>query len=210
MKKIIPYILVLGLAVVVLVQYFKLQSLNPPESYEYIFREDIDLDYHDPTALGAYYRAGHDAGSYAREQWRSKGINVRLPLSDDSEQAAASRHYNRLRAYADSLGARLSRSWEWKSKGFNNGEIIRLEREGVSPSELLVERTFGSSRLKKGDRTEGVWALQGLLIQKGYEIPHDGYFWEETTIAVRDYQQKNKLPVSGMADQKTLATLIHN
>lgn len=210
MKKIIPYFLILGLATVVVIQYFKLRSLSPPEAFEYIIRSDIDLDYHDPRALGAYYDAAHTSGTYAREMWREEGVNVRVPESNNQAESAAAAHFNRLRSNADSLGARLSRSYEWKLKGFNNAEIMQMENSGVSPGALQVKRIFGEAALRKGERNEGVWAIQGMLIDKGYDIPHDGYFWEETTVAVRDFQQKNKLPMTGIAGQATLLKLIQN
>ncbi len=208
MKRIIPIILVVGLAVVVLIQYLKLQKLNPPEAYVYTLREDIDLDYHQPTSVGAYYDAARNVSLYAREMWTNESINVRLPDTDDGDEVEAARHYNRLLSYADSLGARLSRSQKLKGDGFNNAEIIRMENEGVSGMQLEVERTFGGNLLKKGDETSGVWIIQELLIQKGYIMPHDGYFWEETRLAVREFQKKSGLPVTGVADMKTLNQLL--
>lgn len=209
MKRIIPILLILGLVVVVLIQYLKLRSLNPPEAYEYTLREDIDLDYHQPTSVGAYYEAARNVGLYARDMWHNEGVNVRLPDSDDAEEVEAARHYNRLLSFADSLGARLARSQKLKLQGFNNGEIIRMENDGVSPRELEIERTFGGTLFKKGDESNGVWVIQELLIQKGYVMPHDGYFWEETRLAVREFQSKSKLPTTGVADLKTLNQMLN-
>lgn len=192
-----------------MIQYLKLRSLNPPEAYQYTLREDIDLDYHQPASVGAYYEAARNVGLYAREMWHNEGINVRLPDNDDAEDNEAARHYNRLLSYADSLGARLSRSQKLKDQGFNNAEIKRLEGEGISAKELEVARMFGGTTFKKGDEYNGVWAIQELLIQKGYTMPHDGYFWEETRLAVREYQKKSGLPSTGIADLKTLIQLLN-
>jgi len=209
MKRIIPLILVLGLAVIVLIQYFKLQSLSPPEAYQYTLREDIDLDYHQPTAVGAYYEAGRNVALYAQQVWHNEGFNVRMPDADDGAEMASANHYKKLLAYTDSLGARLSRSSQWKMEGFNNSDIIRMEQEGISPTSLKVEKTFGGNAFKKGDDGFGVWTIQELLIQKGYQMPHDGYFWEETRLALKAFQTKSGLPATGAANIKTLTQLLN-
>ena len=208
MKRILPYVLVLGLAIVVVVQYQKLQRLNPPETHQYPFRTDIDLDYHNPQTVGAYYDAGHRASAYALDVWANEGIHVLVPGEDVAEKDAAT-HYRALLANADALGARLARSWELKNAGFHNGEIARMEAQGLSPVQMEVERTFGKSILKRGDENQFVHVLQGLLIGMGYEMPHDGYYWQETETAVRAFQQKHKLLPSGAADQATLTQLLN-
>ena len=209
MKRILPYVLVLVLAIVVVVQYMKLQRLNPPEAFQYEFREDIDLDYHDPTAVGAYYETGRMAGTYARDVWRNGGVHVLTP-GDALEDQAAAKHYNRLLSHADSLGARLARSLQFKNQGYNNADILRMENEGLSLKRMEILREFGGETLKRGDESDGVYVLQGLLIQMGYEMPHDGYFWQETEVAVREYQKKKGLPASGIAGLNTLLALLSN
>jgi peptidoglycan hydrolase-like protein with peptidoglycan-binding domain len=39
-------------------------------------------------------------------------------------------------------------------------------------------------------------------------MPHDGYFWTETEASIRDFQSKNSLFASGVADKATLQALI--
>lgn len=209
MKRIIPLILVLGLAIIVLVQYFKLRSLSPPEAYAYTLKEDIDLNYHQPVAVGAYYDAGRNVALYARQVWHNEGFNVRMPDADDGAEMASANHYKKMLSYTDSLGARLSRSYQWKLEGFDNADILRFENEGLSPTTLRVEKVFGGSSFQKGDERKGVWALQDLLIQKGYQMPHDGNFWEETHLALKAFQTKSGLPPTGIADIKTLTQLLN-
>lgn len=208
MKNVAIVLLIVVLAVIVWVQYGKLNRLSPPEDYEYAFREDLDLDYHNPVVLREYYETGYQVGSYAREMWRAKGINVRLPEADNSEEHTAARHYNRLRAYTDSLGARLSRSLKMKQQGYNNAEIATMESEGLSSTQLQLRKVFGAESLKKGDKSAGVFALQTRLMGEGYNIPHDGYFWNETEEAIRQYQTKNQLLPSGLANRELLVHLL--
>ncbi len=208
MKKLLPILLIVVLAAVVVVQYLRLQRLAPPEDYAYTLREDIDLDYHSPTVVGEYYRAGQEVGAFARSQWYNESINVRLPDADDPAEQAAAQHYARLVGYADSLGARLHRSQLLKDQGYSNSDIRSMELEGVSAQQIRVQRVFGLTRLQQGDRNEAAWALQDLLIAKGYEMPHDGNYWVETRTAVSTFQSKNGLPSTGIADMATLAVLL--
>lgn len=208
MKKLLPILISIGLAIVVLVQYLQLQRLSPAEDYSYTLREDIDLDYHNPTVVGAYYHAARQVGAFARQMWYSEDINVRLVDSDDPEEVAAGQYYVGLLAYADSLGARLARSARLKSKGYTNADIQQMEQGNFAPAQKQVQEIFGVPRLARGDRNEAVWVLQDLLIVRGHEIPHDGNFGDETRTAVRLFQERQKLLPTGVADSKTLAVLI--
>ena len=49
--------------------------------------------------------------------------------------------------------------------------------------------------------------LQSLLHLNGYEIARDGLFKEETKKAIVDYQLKNNLIPTGVANQETLYKL---
>lgn len=210
MKRILPFVIILVLAIVVVIQYRKLQRLSPPEAYEYQFRDDVDAGYHDPMTLRAYYDTGYMVGSFAREMWKSRGLNVRHPDSDNSADRIAVQRYNQLRATADSLGAQLARSTKLKAQGFNNNDIQAIEGGGVSPAYFKVQRTFGATTMQKGDQKPGVLWLQEKLAGAGYQIPLDGYFWTETETAVREYQKKNQLDATGIADWETLYHIMNN
>ena len=207
MKRILPIVIILGLAIVVVIQYLKIRSLNPPDDYTYSLREDIDLNYYQASAVGDYYEKARELSGYAREVWHNDGIDVRMPDNDDPKDMDAARYYNQLQGYVDALGARLAQSKALKDEGYNNAEVKRLE-EGATKEELQVEKTFGGTFFKKGDENNGVWVIQELLIQKGYIMPHDGYYWEETQLAVREYQKKSQLPATGACDIKTLNQLL--
>lgn len=210
MKKIAVALVIIVLAVIVCVQYSRLQRLSPPEAYEYTFRNDIDLDYHNPVIVREYFDSGYEVGSFAREMWHNRGINVRFPKSDNTSDQIAVTRYNHLRAYCDSLGARLSRSTALKQRGFNNTDIAAMEGGALSPDEYRIQQVFGKGTLVRGDKTNGVWELQARLIAKGYVIPHDGYYWTETEIAVKDFQSKNGLSPTGVAYPETLQLLLNN
>ncbi len=208
MKKILIAATIIVLAVVVVVQALRIRRLNPPETYEYTFREDIDLDYFDPNAVKAYYDTGYESGSFAREMWKNRGLNVRMPDSDDASNRVAVIRYNHLLAYTDSLGARLANSKKLKASGYTNYDIRRLQQEETTLDLIKLEKRFGASELKLGDKNKGVFELQAILIAQGYVMPHDGYFWGETETAVKAFQTKAKLFASGIANEETLKALI--
>ncbi len=208
MKRIIPIVIILGLAVVVVIQYLKLRSLTPPDTYSYTLREDIDLDYYQPAVVGDYYASAREINGFVREKWYNEGVNVLMPDNEDPKAMDAARYFSQVQAYADSLGARLAWSLKYKEQGLSNADIRKVVEEGLSVASLQVEQTFNGRFFKKGDNSDGVWVLQELLIQKGYVMPHDGYYWEETQLAVREFQKKTGLPSTGVADYKTLNQLL--
>ena len=57
---------------------------------------------------------------------------------------------------------------------------------------------------KKGDVSDYVGDLQDMLFRKGYRIATDGNFGPMTEAAVKDFQKKVGLPVTGVIDTDTL------
>ncbi|MEM7035518.1 MAG: peptidoglycan-binding domain-containing protein [Bacteroidota bacterium] len=208
MKQIAVFLVIAVLAFIVWNQHRKLNGLNPPEDYEYQFRDDIDLDYHNPVLVREYFDTGYEIGSFARQIWKSDGIDVRHPDADDATTKVALTRYKRLQAYADSLGARLHRSLQLKGKGYDNTDIRAIEAEGTSPLQQKVKRAFGHTQLAYGDFDPGVRVLQDILIRDGYQIPSDGKFGIETENAVKDYQTKSGIFASGVADFELLNKLL--
>lgn len=61
---------------------------------------------------------------------------------------------------------------------------------------------------KRGDNSPYVADLQRMLIKKGATITDDGKFGPKTEQAVKDFQSKNKLSVTGQIDTDTLNKLM--
>jgi Putative peptidoglycan binding domain len=208
MKKIALPVLVLILSIIVIWQFRQLRRLSPPDDYEYAFRQDIDMDYHNPRLVADYYETGYSIGTFAREAWRTHGIDVRHPDGDWALSRNAGQRYDRLRAVADTMGMRLARSLAFKKQGLNNEDIRTIEARGATAEQVRVQKHFHATQILRGDKSPAVTVLQGKLLAKGYTIPHDGYYWTETEQAVMDFQQKNKLAATGVADLETLHLLI--
>lgn len=61
---------------------------------------------------------------------------------------------------------------------------------------------------KRGDNSPYVSDLQKMLVRKGWSIATDGAFGPKTEQAVREFQQKNGLKLSGQIDTDTLNKLM--
>ena len=90
-----------------------------------------------------------------------------------------------------------------------------IHKKGVEPT-ITVEQpeVFQTSpiqlekSLEPDMNNEKIKAVQVILKGLGYEPGReDGYFNKETEIAVKTFQQENKLPISGKIDLKTADTL---
>lgn len=60
---------------------------------------------------------------------------------------------------------------------------------------------------KIGDKNEGVKGVQELLIQRGYNLLADGIFGARTEAAIKSFQSKNDIPVTGVIDLVTFEAL---
>jgi hypothetical protein len=72
----------------------------------------------------------------------------------------------------------------------------------AKPAASTVKGVGKFTPIKKGSKGSGVKIIQGLL-----GIKDDGSFGPGTEKAVKDFQSKKKLPVTGIVDQKTFQEL---
>lgn len=208
MKRLALLILIVALPILTYFQYRKYRRFHPPTDYDYALSDSIDAHYHDPVTLQQYYQNVYEIGHFARQQWHNQDVDVRYPDADDPEAQRASQYYQQLLSTTAWLEDRLVTSRQLKDTGFDNAAIARIEREGLSPPNYYLAEQQTLVGLKKGDRGGGVWNLQKILVNKGYDIPVDGIFSEETETAVRDFQRKTDNYPSGEVDNILLSAII--
>ncbi|MBK8445153.1 MAG: glucosaminidase domain-containing protein [Micropruina sp.] len=88
------------------------------------------------------------------------------------------------------------------SKSYATKVYALITKYGLTKYDLLISTTLGP-----GARGAKVTALQNLLINAGRKVKTTGYFGTDTRAAVKAYQKKKGLPVTGKADPLTLTRL---
>lgn len=210
MKKIIVSVVIVLLLVIVFFQYKKYTRLNAPHSYEYKISESVDVNYFDPSVVKDYYELSYDIGSFAREQWHNHNIDVLYKDNATELSKRATLTYNKMRAAAKELEAKLEGSAALKAKGYSNSDIKTIYEKGLSIQDFEIYKIYGETLLQFGDEDKGVLFMQEKLNEKGFPIRIDGIYNLETKGAVMEFQNKNKLFPSGIADKYTLQLLFEN
>lgn len=208
MKKLALLIIIIALPLILFFQYKKYRRFHPPSEYDYPISDSIDVHYHDPEVLLHYYENAYKIGSFSRELWASKGVDIRYPDTSETETQSALRYYQQLLQTTTHLEGKLKYSRALKNQGFDNNEIKIIEERGISPQNFRLLHKMNLMGLKIGVKGSTVWELQKLLTALGYEIPVDGIFSIETDQALKDFQRKNELYPSGITDEATLRALI--
>ena len=89
-----------------------------------------------------------------------------------------------------------------KNRSYATKVYALITKYGLTKYDLLISTT-----LKQGNSGAKVTALQNLLIKAGHKVKATGYFGTDTVKAVKAYQKKRKLSVTGKADPLTLTRL---
>ena len=128
----------------------------------------------------------------ALEYWKSRNLN---PLADADNVEAITRKINGgLNGFEDRKKY-LARCKQVIPK---NISFVPLPPPPIDP---LVPPIVVA---KRGDNSPYVADLQQMLVRKGWAIATDGAFGPKTEQAVKEFQQKNGLKVTGQIDTDTL------
>lgn len=103
------------------------------------------------------------------------------------------------------LNSRKPNFWGLMTKYFDYGST-----SSGSSSNVIVDNTFGSRTLQKGNKGNDVVELQKILMQQGYSLSKygaDGDFGTETEEAVKEFQLRNSLTVNGVVDSAMFVKL---
>ncbi len=208
MKRLALLIVIITLPIILFFQYKKYRRFHPPSAYDYPISDSIDVHYHDPEVLLHYYENAYKIGSFAREIWSNKGIDIRYPEAGDPETQSAVLYYRQLQQTTAHLEGKLIYSQRLKNRGFDNQEIKIIEEKGISPENFELLHKKNLMGLKIGNKGNTVWELQKLLTDHGYNIPIDGVFSIETDQALKSFQRKSNIFPSGITDETTIRALI--
>lgn len=218
MKQLIILILITILGFIVYDFYKDWDRFHAPE-YHYSTEAIIDEEYHNQDVVLMYHDAITDLNSFIKLQWTANDIDVRLPEDDDLETTLAVKEYAQKLARVTYLEQKLAQSANYKSKGWNNQQIIDFENNHSTPEEI---KTIGQKSLLKqlydnqweisqriGAKNALIYETQRILIAKGYDITLDGVFAKATMEALSDFESKNNLYPDGKLDVLTFEALLN-
>lgn len=140
-------------------------------------------------------------GGTTYRRYRSMSASVAdqgAVLSTGARYRAAMKAYRSPKAFLKGL---VKAGWS-TSKSYTSTINALITRYGLTKYDLKISHT-----LKQGGRGATVTALQNLLLKSGQKVRATGYFGTDTVAAVRAYQKKRKLPITGKADPLTLTRL---
>jgi len=203
MKKVLLIILVVCLAIIAYSTYMRYHKINSP-GYSYSIPDSIDINYHDQAVMNNYFQKAKELESYVRTIWYNHGMDVTHIDEKSPESVKYGKYFTTLSAQVAFLERKLKASYLLKSKGFSNEQIMSMEAQGVSEIGWELAELV---KVKYGERSQYVWDLQKKLISKGYDIPLDGYFREETLKAVSDFEKSVGMYSSGSINRKMLMKL---
>lgn len=132
----------------------------------------------------------------ALEYWKSRNLNV---LADRDDVEGITRKINGgLNGFED------RKKYLAKCK-----QIIPKDISFVAPPPPPIDPLIPPIVVaKRGDNSPYIADLQNMLIKKGWAIVADGAFGPKTEQAVKEFQQKNGLKVTGQIDTDTLNKLM--
>jgi putative chitinase len=136
----------------------------------------------------------------ALEYWKSRSLSA---LADKDDVEGVTRKINGgLNGFADRKEY-LAKAKRIVPKNITIGNAVAVEPQPVKPAaapSIVVA--------KVGDNSPYIADLQKMLIKKGAKIDADGSFGPKTEVAVKDFQSKNGLTVTGRIDTNTLNKLM--
>lgn len=140
----------------------------------------------------------------ALEYWKSRNLN---PLADKDDVRAITKKINGGFNGLEDRKKYLAKAKTVIPKDFAFTTVEEPKPEDLPPDPInpLVPPIVVA---KRGDVSPYIADLQNMLIRKGARIAKDGNFGPATEAAVREFQTKSKLPVTGQIDTDTLNKLM--
>ncbi len=212
MKKLFKGLVIVLLALILYVQYSNYKRYSPPSYFNYEINDSVDVNYYDPLMVQEYFKSAYEIGRFARQLWFDRGIDINFQNVEETEIKEAANYYQNLLSITQIIERKLVLSGRLKNEGFTNNDIKLIFEQGVVPGQVkyqkLLKEHLNLNNLTKGDISQEVWELQKLLIAKGYKIPKDGTFGQETHSALIEFQKSKDLFPSGKVNIATIKELI--
>lgn len=208
MKRLIILFFVIAIGFLLYFQYVKYRKFSPPNNYDYqINTKDIDVNYYDQDKVSEYFEKATTLGNFARQQWYNYEIDV-LSVDDTPQAQNAAKQYQMLLARVKFLEAKLINSQKLKIQGFDNEAIKTIEEKKISPNNYPIVKLINGKTYKKGDKDKAIWEVQKIINEKGQKIQIDGFFSDETELAIKKIQEQAQSYPSGLIDEDFMKILL--
>ncbi|MCU0439848.1 MAG: hypothetical protein MUC49_18345 [Raineya sp.] len=208
MKRIFVFLIIILLGTIVFFQVKSYRKFSSTNAYDYtINTKDIDINYYDQKLVLEYFEVGTKLGNFAREQWINHKIDVLSPENDNIQSINASQTYQKMLSRIKFIEAKLIASQKIKAQGFNNDAIAYIEKHGISEKQYAIHSITSGKTFKKGDKDIVIWEVQKLINQKGVSVQIDGFFSDETELAIKKIQEQKQVYPSGVLDESFVKLL---
>lgn len=162
------------------------------------------------------------SSQYRADDWIEKGTIDKMPadtpcilFKQDKSNATVMQHTGfalgdgyavDCRGHSAGTVLKAVSSYPWTHYAIPKGAFDEVEQTTISKEETTTTR----ATIRKGSKGDDVKLLQNALLKLGYVLPKygaDGSFGNETSAALKQFQQNNSLTADGICGPATWARL---
>ncbi|MEO0897414.1 MAG: peptidoglycan-binding domain-containing protein [Bacteroidota bacterium] len=209
MKNLFYLVIIICLPLIAFFQFQNWRKFNPPSEYTEAISAEIDPNYHDQDLLLSYYENLQNAATYARYCWKEFRVDVKSEQPHSPKHETYIKTYNQYLTQAQLAKQKLTLSAQLKARGFSNENIKSIEENGELVPASIQNSMLNKTIAKEGDRNALIFDVQKKLVERGYEMPLDGFFKTETLDALIKFQTESGIFPSGEIDTETLKKLFN-
>ncbi len=194
MKQLFFLLLALVLLAILVFEYRAWRRHRSSDAYAYAIDSTINWQEPSPLLVKEYLLGVEELAQYGRFAWAKHGVDVLTDSPTDPESGPFVTTYQLMLSSVRALEIQL-----------------KHPRDSFAALPADVARLLDNPILAKPlDQSALVFEIQKKLTEKGYQMPIDGIYKDETRASVLAFQQANQLYPSGLVDQITLERLFQN
>jgi len=199
---------VLGVILIIILGFYGYKTYkrqNMPQEALVENSNEIDTEYHNLSLLYDYYELTNDMNALSKTTWYNMLEDIRNSQSTDPDFILEQNKFAQKSLIRQRIESKLIQSKKLKeNKSYDNFDVLQLEtRNNYSKLEKNNFVIFS-----RGDEGENIEVFQEMLNKLGYDIIDDGFFKQETEMAVKKYQKSKNKPTTGYVDSDTYQSIV--
>ncbi|MGB0869583.1 MAG: peptidoglycan-binding domain-containing protein [Flavobacteriales bacterium] len=199
---------VLGVILILILGFYGYKAYkrqNMPQEALVENSNEIDTEYHNLSLLYDYYELTNDMNALSKTTWYNMLEDIRNSQSTDPDFILEQNKFAQKSLIRQRIESKLIQSKKLKeNKSYDNFDVFQLEtRNNYSKLEKNNFVIFS-----RGDEGENIEVFQEMLNKLGYDIIDDGFFKQETEMAVKKYQKSKNKPTTGYVDSDTYQSIV--